>query len=89
MSGMADVDCANCRHKISKHEKVNFGPTRCTVDGCTCIQGPAQRDDLVDVIMDQKEFLEELVQMKDLPDAAHASLVSFLASLDKRLEDLE
>lgn len=87
--GMADIACANCRHKMSEHKKADFGPTRCIVDGCDCIQGPAQRDDLVDIILDMKEFLEELRERVDLTNKAHGSIHSFLCSLEKRLEDVK
>lgn len=87
--GMANVykyiECSNCRHPMSEHKKIDFGPQVCTVEGCDCRTGPAQRDDLVDIIMDQKEFLEQLRDRIKLTADIH----SFLCSLEKRLEDLE
>lgn len=59
---MADVDCAGCRHKISEHKSIKYGPTRCTVEGCDCCQGPAQRDDLVDAITNA---IEGVIKLRD------------------------
>jgi hypothetical protein len=87
--GMAKVPCGGCGHSWDDHEKVDFGPTRCKVEGCDCCQGPAQRDDLVDVIMDMKTFIYEIRRRSDLTDVLEKILVSFIASLEERLRNLE
>ena len=91
--GMANIykyiECSNCRHPMSEHKQIDFGPQVCTVDRCDCRTGPAQRDDLVDIILDQKEFLNELIARVDLTNETHGLIHSFLCSLDKRLEDLK
>jgi hypothetical protein len=79
------------------------------VEGCDCCQGPAQRDDLADIITDQSEFLEKVKnKLNDInrryldPTCAFPikdvgkpfeelwkEIVSFLASMDKRIRHLE
>ena len=83
---MANVDCANCGHQMSEHKSRDFGPTVCTIEGCACRSGLAQRDDLVDIIMDQKEFLEQLKERVELPTETYVHIHEFLCSLEKRLE---
>ena len=61
--GMADVSCAYCSHRMSKHKAVREGPTTCTVEGCECEHGPARRDDLVDKIDDLAEAGQALYDM--------------------------
>lgn len=56
---MADVDCV-CGHPMSKHDTVKSGPTRCVK--CSCIWGPAQRDDLTDIIEELEAQRDELAR---------------------------
>ena len=88
--GMANIDCANCGHSMSEHESRDFGPTLCTVEGCDWRSGPAQRDDLVDIILDQKEFLVDLKGRSDLTSGdLHGHIYRFLCSLEERLENIK
>jgi len=46
----ADVNCAHCKHKMSKHKVVNRENSVCQEPNCVCVLGPARRDDLLDEI---------------------------------------
>ena len=104
--GMADmskyVECSGCRHRMSEHKQIEFGPMVCTVEGCDCRKGPAQRDDLVDVILNMREFLtlvrnrldkmnqkyyEEISVFNDYENISK-EIHAFLCSLDRNMREL-